>query len=89
VSVRSHDSLYYADELPGPETEVIYSRIAPPGDTRGAGRMTADDLAPLVLPDATAYVCGSSRFADAASHLAVDVGVPTERVRIERFGPSG
>jgi ferredoxin-NADP reductase len=51
--------------------------------------MTADDLAPLVLPDATAYVCGSSRFADAASHLAVDVGVPTERVRIERFGPSG
>jgi ferredoxin-NADP reductase len=34
-------------------------------------------------------VCGSSGFADAASHLLVDLGVPTAQVRVERFGPSG
>jgi ferredoxin-NADP reductase len=89
VSVRSPDDLFYADELPGPESRVVYTRAAPPGAGRPAGRITAVDLAPLVSPDATAYVCGSSRFADAASRLVVDVGMPAERVRVERFGPSG
>jgi ferredoxin-NADP reductase len=41
------------------------------------------------MPDATAYVCGSARFADAASHLLVDLDVPPERIRVERFGPTG
>ncbi len=31
VSVRSHDDLYYADELPGPETTIVYTRVAPAG----------------------------------------------------------
>jgi ferredoxin-NADP reductase len=38
---------------------------------------------------ATAYVCGSARFADVASRLVVEAGVPVERVRVERFGPTG
>jgi ferredoxin-NADP reductase len=46
------------------------------------------DAAPLVAPGATAYVCGSARFADAASRVVVDAGVPVERVRVERFGPT-
>jgi len=33
-------------------------------------------------------VCGSARFAETASRLLVDLGVPTGRIRIERFGPS-
>ena len=41
------------------------------------------------MPDATAYVCGSAGFADAASELLVDLGVPVERIRVERFGPTG
>ena len=88
MSVRSPDDLFYADELPGPETTVVYSRDAPAGYARPAGRITAGDLAPLVTDGTTAYVCGSSGFADAASHLAVDLGVPAERVRVERFGPT-
>ena len=48
-----------------------------------------DDLTPALLPDATAYVCGSSGFADAASDLLVAAGVGTDRIRVERFGPSG
>jgi ferredoxin-NADP reductase len=88
VSVRSPSMLYYADELPGPETNVVYTREAPPGSSRAPGRLTVNDVAPLVRPDVTAYVCGSSPFADAASHLLVDAGIPVERIRVERFGPT-
>jgi ferredoxin-NADP reductase len=89
VSARTPSELYYADELPGPETAVLFTRVASPVTGRGAGRITAADVGPALLPDATVYVCGSSGFADAASHLAVDLGVPVHRVRVERFGPSG
>jgi ferredoxin-NADP reductase len=92
VSVRSPDDLYYADEIPGPETTVAYTRAAPPGDGRPVGRLRADDLAPHLRDlgaDTTVYVCGSAGFAIAAGDLCVDVGVPAEHVRVERFGPSG
>ena len=88
VSVRSRSMLYYASELSGPETNVVYTREAPRGTSRPAGRLTVDDVAPLVRPDVTAYVCGSAGFADAASHLLVDAGIPVERIRVERFGPT-
>jgi ferredoxin-NADP reductase len=43
----------------------------------------------MVRPDVTAYVCGSSGFADHASDLLVGLGLPTGQIRVERFGPSG
>ncbi|HEY4408646.1 MAG TPA: FAD-binding oxidoreductase [Acidimicrobiia bacterium] len=89
VSVRSADDLYYAAELPGPETAVLYTRTAPAGAPRAVGRLTGDDLAGLVRPDATAYVCGSSGFADHAGQLLVELGLPTGQIRVERFGPTG
>jgi ferredoxin-NADP reductase len=88
VSVRSSDDLYYADELPGPEATIGYSRRAPAGSPRPAGRLTNDDVAPAVLPGATAYVCGSAGFADFATDLLVAAGMPTNRIRVERFGPT-
>jgi ferredoxin-NADP reductase len=89
VSARSPDDLYFADELPGPETTVVYSREVPPGFARPPGRLTSDDLAPSLLPGATAYVCGSTNFTNAASDQLVDLAVPVERIRVERFGPTG
>jgi ferredoxin-NADP reductase len=89
VSVRSPDDLYYSDELPGPESTVVYTRSTPPDWPRAAGRLTPADLRPFIRPDATAYVCGSAWFADAASYLLVDLGVPIGQVRVERFGPTG
>ena len=89
VSIRTPDDLYYSDEVPGPETAIVYSRKAPATSPRPAGRLTPADLAPLIRPDATAYVCGSAGFADAASHLLVDLGTPVPQVRVERFGPTG
>jgi ferredoxin-NADP reductase len=89
VSARTPADLYYAGELPGPETAVVYTRQVPESSARPAGRLAAGDLAGMVRPDVTAYVCGSSGFADHASDLLVGLGVPTGRIRVERFGPSG
>ncbi len=88
VSLRSPDDLYYADELPGPETTVIYTRRAPDGSTRAVGRLGVADLG-TIDDAATVYVCGSARFADGASRVLLQAGVPAERIRVERFGPTG
>jgi ferredoxin-NADP reductase len=89
VSARSPDDLYYADELPGPESVVLYTRQAPPGAGRTAGRIAVADIAPLVRGDEDVYVCGSPGFADAATDAIIEAGVPADRIRVERFGPSG
>jgi ferredoxin-NADP reductase len=87
-SVRTPGDLYYADELPGPETTVVYTREAPRGVSRPPGRITVGDLAPALLPDATAYVCGSAGFADGDTDLLMELGVPSPSIRVERFGPT-
>jgi ferredoxin-NADP reductase len=89
VSVRSPSDLYYADELPGPQSTVVYTRVVPPNHPRPPGRLHADELEPVLLPGAAVYICGSSGFSDAATDAAMSIGVPADRIRIERFGPSG
>ncbi|MGH9125620.1 MAG: FAD-binding oxidoreductase, partial [Acidimicrobiales bacterium] len=89
VSARSPADLYYASEITGPESTVVYTRTVPPGWHRPAGRIAAADL-PSPLPDgATGYVCGSSGFADAATALLEGAGMAPGAIRVERFGPSG
>jgi ferredoxin-NADP reductase len=91
ASVRRTVDLLYADELPGPESTVIFTRDAPPAAARPPGRLSADDLSPVLATlstDATAYVCGSAGFADAASRVLVELGVEPARIRVERFGPT-
>lgn len=89
VSARSPSDLYFADELPGPETTLLFTRSAPPGHVRPVGRLSPEDIPLPIAGDVTAYICGSSGFADAASTALLDVGVPVERIRVERFGPTG
>ncbi|MFI5613263.1 FAD-binding oxidoreductase [Amycolatopsis sp. NPDC051903] len=88
VSVRSPAELYYADELPGPETTVVYTREAPTHSSRPVGRLTADDLRPLVGPDREVYVCGSAGFCDGATKSLLDAGVEAKRIRVSRWGPT-
>ncbi|HEY2565185.1 MAG TPA: hypothetical protein VGI44_15855, partial [Acidimicrobiales bacterium] len=88
VSARTPGGLYYADELPGPETTIVYTRETPASWPRPPGRLSANDLAPALLPGATSYVCGSPGFADAAGSLLVGLGVPVDSIRVERFGPT-
>ena len=89
VSVRRPQELYYAAELPGPETTIIYTRSTPPSWPRPAGRLSPADLAGPLNPEATGFVCGSSGFADAATAVLRKAGMPVERIRVERFGPTG
>ena len=89
ASVRSPDDLYYRDELPGPETTVLYSRAAPAGSERPPRRLEPPDLEGRYVDGATAFVCGSAGFCNGATDVLGAVGVPVERIRVERFGPSG
>ena len=89
VSVRTRDDLYYAAEIAGPETIVVYTRAAPPESKRPPARLTSADIPPPIAPGARAYICGSSGFADAASDVLMQTGIPAERIRVERFGPTG
>ena len=87
VSTRTVAELPYADELRAAGALVVTTRE--PSGIRPAGRLTAADLVPLREPGQTAYVCGSTPFAEAAGQLLVGLGVPAADVRVERFGPSG
>jgi ferredoxin-NADP reductase len=89
VSVRRPGDLYYASELPGPQTTIVYTRATPPSWPRPAGRLSAADLSVPLNPDATGFICGSSGFADAATAVLRDGGMPVDRIRVERFGPTG
>ena len=86
VSVRSPDDLLFAGELTGPDVTVIYTRRSPDGAVRPPGRLTRADLPPLAP---RGYVCGSSGFADAATTLLIESGMPAGAIRVERFGPTG
>lgn len=88
VSVRSPAELYYAGEIPGPETTVVYTRESPTDSSRPVGRLTTEDLRPLVEPDRDVYVCGSPGFCDGATKLLLDVGVDVQRIRVSRWGPT-
>jgi ferredoxin-NADP reductase len=88
VSARRPVDLYYAAELPGPETTIVYTRSAPPSWPRPVGRLTREDLPGPIAPEATSYVCGTPGFADAATEILMDAGVLANRIRVERFGPT-
>lgn len=88
VSVRRPGDLYYASEIAGPETTVVYTRASPPGYARAPGRLVRSDLPPSWKVTGRAYICGSSPFADHAAALVVEAGLKPEQVRVERFGPS-
>ncbi|WUD71354.1 ferredoxin reductase [Streptomyces sp. NBC_00510] len=95
-SVRTPGDRFYAAELdrgePGLDTTHLYTRSAPDGGTRPAGRLQARDLAEWGWPadfEPTCYVCGPTGFVETAAGLLVALGHSPDRIRTERFGPSG
>jgi ferredoxin-NADP reductase len=87
-SVRIPEEVIYGDEL-GDETTLTYTREAPAGWTGHTGRIDADLLARASSPDAIAFVCGSNGFVETASRLLLEGGLEPDRIRTERFGPTG
>jgi ferredoxin-NADP reductase len=67
----------------------VYSRAAPEGHGRQAGRLTRDELERLVLPASEhplVYVCGANSFVAVVAGWLVELGHAPTRVRTERFG---
>ncbi|MFI7707300.1 ferredoxin reductase [Nonomuraea sp. NPDC049480] len=95
-SLRDQDRRYYAAELrrpePGLDVSYLYTRAAPAGAARPAGRITPADLAEGGWPADFApdcYVCGPTGFVEAAADLLLALGHAPARIRTERFGPTG
>jgi ferredoxin-NADP reductase len=88
VSVRTPADLYYAAEVAGPESSVVYTRATPAGYARPPARLSVSDIPRPLTAGATTYVCGSPAFADAATDVVAQAGVAREMIRVERFGPS-
>ncbi|MFE6358254.1 ferredoxin reductase [Streptomyces rochei] len=90
-SVRDPQEIWYADELHGAEpfltVRVLYTRRAPAGAARPAGRITAADLQGLPIPaDSRCYVCGPTGFVEHSADLLRAAGHPADHIRTERFG---
>ena len=88
VSVRTPEDLYYANEVSGPQTSIVYTRAAPPGDTRAPARLAPADIPQDLVDGTVTYVCGSPAFADAAAAVLLAAGIDERTIRVERFGPS-
>jgi ferredoxin-NADP reductase len=98
-STRTPDTVLYGDQLrrlagqdPALRVELVYTRRAPPGWQGPVGRLDAARLATLAWPPAdrpACFVCGPTGFAEAVANLLVDQGYAPERIKTERFGPSG
>jgi ferredoxin-NADP reductase len=87
-SVRSADEVIYQDEL-GEETELTFTREPPAGWSGHTGRIDAGLIGQAGSGGGVAFACGSNGFVETASQLALGAGFPPDRVRTERFGPSG
>jgi ferredoxin-NADP reductase len=99
LSSRHAEEIIYRTELDrlaaGPDgLQVVHTltRAQPAGWTGYARRidesMLGDVLAPLGM-GARAYICGPTALVEAAADALVRLGLPAERVRTERFGPTG
>ncbi|KQO48814.1 hypothetical protein ASG28_13565 [Frigoribacterium sp. Leaf415] len=67
----------------------VYSRVAPDGHERPAGRLTRVELESLVLPASEhplVYLCGANSFVEVVAGWLVELGHAPTRVRTERFG---
>ncbi|NNH08754.1 oxidoreductase [Cellulomonas fimi] len=98
VSARTPLDAIYSAELddlaadPGVDVTRVWTRRAPAGWTGRVGRVDATTLAAACVPPDQrphVYVCGPTPFVETVADLLVDLGHDPERVRTERFGPTG
>jgi ferredoxin-NADP reductase len=98
-STRGPDTLLYRQELhrlsdqdPALRVDLVYTRRAPAGWEGKVGRLDAAQLAALAWPPAdrpASFVCGPTSFVEAVANLLIDQGHDPQRIKTERFGPSG
>jgi ferredoxin-NADP reductase len=92
-SLRTPDDAFFRDELAllsaSTRTTWHYTRTVPPGWSRTAGRLTAEDLKSDTLSPEFApltYVCGPTGFVETVSRSLTSLGHAPDTIRTERFG---
>ena len=98
-SSRGPDEIIYADELDqlaaprdGFEVAHTLTRRQPPGWTGYARRIDEQMLAEILEPLGPAtrtYACGPTALIETVANALVRLGLPPDRIRTERFGPTG
>jgi ferredoxin-NADP reductase len=96
-SVRTPDDLLFGAELRRPahdgvDVTIAYTRTAPVDARRPAGRLTSADLIEWGWPPEFApqiFVCGPTGFVETMADALVALGHDPDRIRTERFGPTG
>ena len=98
-SVRDPSTVVYGDELArrvrddqGLDVTYVYTRETPPGWSRPAGRLTGTLLAEAGWPaefEPGSFICGPTGFVESAANLLVAAGHAPDRIKTERFGPTG
>jgi ferredoxin-NADP reductase len=96
VSARTAEDLIYRSELEqiaadgdGVRLVRTLTRAAPEGWDGPTGRVSRELLAPLIEPDANAFVCGPTGFVETVADVLVELGLDPAQVKTERFGPTG
>ena len=98
-SVREPGAVFYRDELEvlsdhdhSVSVTYAYTRAAPKDWPRPPGRIDATLIANTTWPSnlvPTCYVCGPTPFVESATGLLSASGNSPNRIRAERFGPTG
>ena len=98
-SVREPEATLYREELEAlssrnsPVTVTYaYTRTTPAGWPRPPGRIDAALIAGTTWPASlgpTCYVCGPTSFVESAAGFLIASGNSPDRIRTERFGPTG
>lgn len=98
-SARTADDLIYRDELEahaadgsGLEVFLTLTRGSPPGWTGFNRRIDTEMLTTVVGRLGRilqVFICGPTLMVEAAATGLEEVGVPSESIRTERFGPTG
>jgi ferredoxin-NADP reductase len=98
-SSRSQEDVIYREELDrlagqadGLEVSYTLTRRRPPGWTGYSRRIDREMLAEVAWAAdqrPLCFVCGPTPLVEAVAQSLVELGVPPDRVKTERFGPTG
>jgi ferredoxin-NADP reductase len=98
-SVRDPGAVFYRDELRALSAEdrpvmvtYVYTRTVPKDWPRSPGRIDAGLVADTTWPanlGPTCYICGPTPFVETVANLLTASGNDRDKIRTERFGPTG
>jgi ferredoxin-NADP reductase len=98
-SVREPGAVFYRDELQVLSDKdrslivtYVYTRVAPANSPRPPGRIDTALIANTTWPSKlapTCYVCGPTPFVESVAGFLSASGNGPNKIRTERFGPTG